>query len=81
MALSENPDEFGHPDFILLDDLTEECLLQNLRKRYEKGRVSRPCNDWWALILQLPLSSRPVQTDFEYANACKKTYVGNSLSL
>lgn len=38
MALSE-PAEFGHPDFILLDDITEEAFLENLKLRYEKGKV------------------------------------------
>ena len=38
MALSE-PAEFGHPDFILLDEITEEAFLANLKLRYEKGKV------------------------------------------
>ena len=40
MALSE-PAEFGHPDFILLDDITEEAFLENLKLRYEKGKVGQ----------------------------------------
>lgn len=38
MALSE-PAEFGHPDFILLDEITEDAFLANLKLRYEKGKV------------------------------------------
>ena len=40
MALSENPEEFGQPDFILLQEITEEAFLKNLKFRYEKGKVS-----------------------------------------
>ena len=39
MALSESA-EFGHPDFILLDEITEDAFLANLKLRYEKGKVS-----------------------------------------
>ncbi len=39
MALSENPAEFGEPDFILLQDITEEALLKNLKHRFQKGKV------------------------------------------
>ena len=38
MALSE-PAEFGHPDFILLDEVTEAAFMANLKLRYEKGKV------------------------------------------
>lgn len=40
MALSE-PAEYGQPDFILVDEISEEAFLANLKLRYEKGRVSR----------------------------------------
>ena len=43
MALSE-PVEFGHPDFILLDEVTEDAFMANLKQRYEKGRVSTEIN-------------------------------------
>ena len=38
MALSE-PAEFGHPDFILLDEVTEAAFMANLKLRYQKGKV------------------------------------------
>ena len=38
MALSE-PAEFGHPDFILLDEVSEAAFMVNLKLRYEKGKV------------------------------------------
>ncbi len=38
MALSE-PAEYGQPDFILVDEISEESFLANLKLRYEKGRV------------------------------------------
>ena len=40
MALSE-PAEFGHPDFILLEEITEAAFMANLKLRYEKGKVYR----------------------------------------
>ena len=38
MALSE-PAEYGHPDFILLDEVSENAFMTNLKLRYEKGKV------------------------------------------
>ena len=43
MALSE-PVEFGHPDFILLDEVKEDTFMANLKLRYEKGKVSTEIN-------------------------------------
>lgn len=39
MALSENPEEFGHIDFILLDEINEKAFMANLKRRFEKGKV------------------------------------------
>ena len=39
MALSESAAEFGQPDFILVDEISEEAFMANLKKRYEKGKV------------------------------------------
>lgn len=39
MALTEDPAVFGHPDFILLDNITKEAFMANLKKRYEKRKV------------------------------------------
>ena len=39
MALMESAAEFGQPDFILVDEITEEAFLANLKLRYEKGKV------------------------------------------
>lgn len=38
MALSE-PAEFGLPDFILVDEVSEDAFMANLKRRYEKGKV------------------------------------------
>ena len=48
MALSE-PAEYGHPDFILLDEVSENAFMTNLKLRYEKGKVR--CQS--ILIIQL----------------------------
>ena len=39
MALSESTAEFGQPDFILVDEISEEAFMANLKKRYERGKV------------------------------------------
>ena len=40
MALLEGK-EFGYVDLILLDEVSEEKVNENLKLRFEKGKVSR----------------------------------------
>ena len=32
-------EEFGKADFVLLDDLTEEAFMANLKLRYQKSKI------------------------------------------
>ena len=53
MALSE-PAEYGLPDFILVEEISEKGFMENFKQRYQKGKVGE--TNEFSAILQRSIS-------------------------
>eukprot|EP00731_Ephydatia_muelleri_P007152 Em0003g1400a len=72
MALSENPEEFGHIDFILLDEINEKAFMANLKRRFEKGKI-------YTYIGEVLVSVNPYKLSDIYNDEYVEEYRGREL--
>nr|CAB3264156.1 unconventional myosin-Id [Phallusia mammillata] len=61
--------EFGKGDFVLLDQLTQEAFMDNLRLRFQKGRI-------YTYIGEVVVSVNPYKSMNIYTQDCIKDYKG-----
>ena len=71
MALLET-DGVGHADFILMDEVSEEAFMSNLKQRYQGGMI-------YTYIGETVVSVNPYQTVDIYNDAVVEDYKGREL--
>ena len=71
MALLDT-DGVGHADFILMDEVSEEAFMNNLKQRYQGGLI-------YTYIGETVVSVNPYQTVDIYNDAVVEDYKGREL--
>ena len=71
MALIET-DGMGHSDFILMDEVSEDAFMNNLKQRYQGGMI-------YTYIGETVVSVNPYQTVDIYNDAVVEDYKGREL--